>query len=111
MAVEPCREHSLAGPRLALDEHGTFGTQRGACLPLDSADLVASAEERVELTEALFYAAMDRRVAGDAKGSDDVLRQVLSAGGLELMEFAIAREMLAGDKSRVPGPLPEVTLP
>jgi tetratricopeptide (TPR) repeat protein len=73
--------------------------------------LAAAAQSPAQKTEALFYSAMDRRVAGDAKGADSVLRQVLSANGLELMEFAIAREMLAGDKGRVPGPLPEVTLP
>jgi tetratricopeptide (TPR) repeat protein len=89
-----------------LGKLSAFGAGR-----IKAEQLTAAAQTPAQKTEALFYSAMDRRVSGDAKGSDDVLRQVLTAGGLELMEFAIAREMLAGDKSRVPGPLPEVQLP
>ena len=33
-------------------------------------ELLAAAQTPAQKTEALFYAAMDRRVAGDAKGAD-----------------------------------------
>ncbi len=75
-------------------------------------DLVTSAKTPAQKTEALFYAAADRRAAGDAKGGDDGLRQVLGASGIDLMEVAIAREILSGRAAQLGGPLPpEVALP
>ena len=74
-------------------------------------DLVAAAKTPAQKTEALFYAAIERRAAGDVKGGDDALRQAVAAGGLELMEVAIARDILSGAKARLSGPVPEVGLP
>jgi tetratricopeptide (TPR) repeat protein len=75
-------------------------------------ELAQSAHTPAQKTEALFYAAMDRRASGDAKGSDDALREVMRAGGIDLMEVAIAREILNGPKADVGGPLPAgVALP
>jgi tetratricopeptide (TPR) repeat protein len=74
--------------------------------------LIASAKTPTQKTEALFYAAMDRRAAGDAKGLDSALKEVLSGGGVDLMEVGIAREILTGPRAQIGGPLPvDVALP
>jgi tetratricopeptide (TPR) repeat protein len=69
-------------------------------------ELARAAQTPAQKTEALFYAAMDRRASGDAKGADDALREVMRAGGIDLMEVAIAREILSGPRGAVGGPLP-----
>jgi tetratricopeptide (TPR) repeat protein len=74
-------------------------------------ELVAAAQTPTQKTEALFYTAMDRRIAGDAKGSDDALKQVINSPGLDLMEVALARELLSGARAQIGGPVPEVGLP
>jgi tetratricopeptide (TPR) repeat protein len=74
--------------------------------------LVASAKTPTQKTEALFYAAMDRRAAGDAKGLDSALQEVVAGGGVDLMEVGIAREILTGPSAQIGGPLPSgVALP
>ena len=78
---------------------------------LKAQDLVAAAQTPTQKTESLFYSAMDRRIAGDAKGSDDALKQVVTSPGLDLMEVAIARELLSGTRAQIGGPVPEVGLP
>jgi len=78
---------------------------------LKAQDLVAAAQTPTQKTEALFYAAMDRRLAGDAKGEGDFLKQVVSSSGLDLMEAALARELLSGTRAQIGGPVPEVGLP
>jgi hypothetical protein len=75
-------------------------------------ELVAAAKTPAQKTEAMFYAAMDRRASGDAKGADAKLRQVMAGGGVELMEVAITRDILSGSRAEVGGPLPSgVPLP
>ncbi len=76
-----------------------------------SEDLIAAAQSPAQKAEALFYGAMLLRAQGDAKGGDDGLRQVVAAGGLELMETGIARDILSGPRARLAGPAPEVGLP
>jgi cellulose synthase operon protein C len=78
---------------------------------LTAAQLVAAAQTPTQKTEALFYAAMDRRLAGDAKGEGDFLKQVVGSSGLDLMEVALARELLSGGRAQIGGPVPEVGLP
>jgi hypothetical protein len=78
---------------------------------LKAAELVAAAQTPTQKTEALFYTAMDRRIAGDAKGADDALKQVITSPGLDLMEVALARELLSGPRAQIGGPVPEVGLP
>ncbi|MDB4941619.1 MAG: hypothetical protein JWP97_1153 [Labilithrix sp.] len=78
---------------------------------LKAQDLQSAAQTPSQKTEALFYTAMDRRIAGDAKGADDALKQVVSAPGLDLMESALAREILSGNRAQIGGPVPEVGLP
>jgi tetratricopeptide (TPR) repeat protein len=78
---------------------------------LKATDLVSAAQTPTQRTEALFYAAIDRRVSGDSKGADEGLRQVISSPGLDLIEFSLAREMLDGSRTQVGGPVPEVGLP
>jgi tetratricopeptide (TPR) repeat protein len=74
-------------------------------------DLVAAATTPTQKTEALFYAAMDRKVSGDTKGADEGLKQVVSSPGIELVEFSFARDMLDGARAHIGGPVPEVGLP
>jgi hypothetical protein len=91
----------------ALDDAGWIG--RLACFgagTVKAADLVGSAKSPSEKTEALFYVAMDRRVSGDAAGSTSGLRQVLDASGIDLMEVAIARDILDGPRAKLAGPVP-----
>jgi tetratricopeptide (TPR) repeat protein len=79
---------------------------------IKSDTLIASAKTPTQKTEAIFYAAMDRRAAGDAKGLDSALKEVLSGGGIDLMEVGIAREILTGPRAQIGGPLPaDVALP
>ena len=75
-------------------------------------DLIARASTPIQKYEALFYDAMDHRAAGDTKGGDDLLRQVVAGTGLELSEVSLARDMLDPSKSQVGGPLPvDVLIP
>jgi len=78
---------------------------------LNAQQLSAAAQTPTQKTEALFYSAMDRRINGDAKGADDGLKQVVSSPGLDLLEYALAREILNGQRAQVGGPVPEVGLP
>jgi tetratricopeptide (TPR) repeat protein len=74
-------------------------------------DLLTQAQTPTQKTESLFYSAMDRKIAGDTRGADDALKQVVAAPGLDLMESGLAREILAGTKAQIGGPVPEVGLP
>ncbi len=75
-------------------------------------DLIARAATPIQKYEALFYDAMDHRAAGDTKGGDDLLRQVVAGTGLQLSEVTLARDMLDPGKSQVGGPLPpDVSIP
>jgi tetratricopeptide (TPR) repeat protein len=78
---------------------------------LKAQELVAAAQTPTQKTEALFYTAMDRRLSGDQKGADDALKQVVGSPGLDLMEVALARELLSGSRAQIGGPVPEVGLP
>jgi tetratricopeptide (TPR) repeat protein len=75
-------------------------------------DLMARATSPIQKYEALFYDAMDHRAAGDTKGGDDLLRQVVAGTGLQLSEVMLARDMLDPSKSQLGGPLPpDVSIP
>ena len=75
-------------------------------------DLIASAKTPIQKYEALFYAAMDHRAAGDTKGGDDLLRQVVAGTGVELSEMNLARDLLDPGRSQLAGPLPpDVAVP
>ncbi|MGO9714021.1 MAG: tetratricopeptide repeat protein [Polyangiaceae bacterium] len=91
----------------ALDDAGWIGRLASFGAGQTKADaLIASAKSPAEKTEALFYAAMDRRASGDAQGANTGLQQVLDAGGIDLMEVAIARDLLDGPRATVGGPVP-----
>ncbi|MBX3233091.1 MAG: hypothetical protein KIT84_13050 [Labilithrix sp.] len=108
-ADDPTAEKILLGasddPRW-IGKIAAFGAGK-----IKAADLVAAAQTPTQKTEALFYAAMERKVSGDAKGADDGLKQVVSSPGLDLVEFSFARDMLDGARAHVGGPVPEVGLP
>jgi tetratricopeptide (TPR) repeat protein len=75
-------------------------------------ELIARAATPIQKYEALFYDAMDHRAAGDTKGGDDLLRQVVAGTGLQLSEVTLARDMLDPSKSQLGGPLPpDVSIP
>jgi tetratricopeptide (TPR) repeat protein len=78
---------------------------------IKASELIGAAETPTQKTEALFYGAIDRKLAGDAKGADEGLKQVIGSNGLDLVEFSLARELLGGPKTQVGGPVPEVGLP
>lgn len=73
---------------------------------LSAADFVKQAATPSQKTEAQFYVAMDRRARGDS-GALEELRRVSDAGSIELMEVAIAKDLVTSSL-RVPGPVPEV---
>lgn len=108
-AKDPTAERILLGaaddPRW-IGRVAAFGAGK-----IKAADLVAAAQTPTQKTEALFYAAMDRKISGDAKGADEGLKQVISSPGLDLVEFSLARELLGGARAQVGGPVPEVGLP
>lgn len=78
---------------------------------IKAADLVVAAQTPTQKTEALFYAAMVRKISGDTKGADEGLKQVIRSPGLDLVEFSLARELLGGKRVEVGGPVPDVGLP
>jgi hypothetical protein len=81
-------------------------------LGLTSADeLRGFAKNPAQKTEAAFYGAMTKRAAGDSAGANEALKQVMSGGGLELIEVALARDMLDDNRAVAFGPLPDVSLP
>jgi tetratricopeptide (TPR) repeat protein len=91
----------------ALDDAGWIGqlARFGAGLA-KAQDLVNAAKTPAEKTEALFYTAMDRRVAGDTNAANVQLRSVVDSNGIDLMEVAIARDILDGPRATVSGPIP-----
>jgi tetratricopeptide (TPR) repeat protein len=78
---------------------------------LSAEALIATAQTPTQKTEALFYAAIERKITGDAPGADAMLKQVVGSPGLDLMEVTLAREILGGPRARLSGPVPEVGLP
>jgi hypothetical protein len=78
---------------------------------LKAEQLLAAAQTPTQKTEALFYVALDKKVTGDAKGGDELLRQVIASPGIDLMEYSLARDILAGPKASLGGPVPEVAVP
>ena len=76
------REHRRTRPRRCRDDPRWIGRVAAfGAGKLKAPELVAAAQTPTQKTEALFYAAMDRRIAGDAKGADDGLKQVISSPG------------------------------
>jgi cellulose synthase operon protein C len=61
---------------------------------LPDGDLLAAARDPAQRTEALFYTAMNRRVAGDAS-ADAELEKVAASEAVNLVEIGIARDLLA----------------
>ncbi|HTQ07226.1 MAG TPA: hypothetical protein VMI54_25390 [Polyangiaceae bacterium] len=61
---------------------------------LADADLLAAARDPAQRTEALFYTAMSRRIAGDAGAQAD-LEKVAASEAVNLVEIGIARDLLA----------------
>jgi alkanesulfonate monooxygenase SsuD/methylene tetrahydromethanopterin reductase-like flavin-dependent oxidoreductase (luciferase family) len=78
---------------------------------IKESDLVGSAKTAAQKTEAYFYTALDHRAAGDVAGSQALLAKTVASGGVDLMEVGLARELLAGPRGYVTGPVPDVGLP
>lgn len=110
VSADPVAERAMTGikddgrwtSRLAA-----FGTGK-----IGVSELTQSARTPAQRTEALFYGAMEQRILGDQKGAEATLQRVVqSSGGIELMEVTIARELLAGARAALGGPVPDVGLP
>jgi tetratricopeptide (TPR) repeat protein len=69
-------------------------------------ELRAAARTPAQQTEALFYSAMTQRSQGDAR-ANETLKAVIAGGGLELVEVSLARDLLAGPRAVVGGPVPD----
>jgi hypothetical protein len=78
---------------------------------IKSDDLVGSAKTPAQKTEAYFYAALDHRAAGDSAGAQTLFGKTVASGGVDLMEVGLARDILAGPRAYVSGPVPDVGLP
>jgi tetratricopeptide (TPR) repeat protein len=65
---------------------------------ISDADLLAAARDPSERTEAAFYVAMTEIFAGKAEAAAR-LRDVAQSPAIDLMEVAIARDLVAGPKS------------
>ncbi len=78
---------------------------------VSAAELLQAAKTPAQRTEAHFYGAMDRRLAGDSRAAEEGLRRTIAEGGLDLMEVGIAHELLSRDKGVLGGPTPSVGLP
>jgi len=108
-------------PEKASEKSSDKGADKGAWVTtlarfgagkLKGDELIARAATPIQKYEALFYDAMDHRAAGDTKGGDDLLRQVVAGTGLQLSEVTLARDMLDPGKSKLGGPLPpDVSIP
>ncbi len=62
---------------------------------LDDKGLLAAAKNRVQQTEARFYAAMRHQVAGDSAAAKPGLERVAKSQAIDLVEVAIARDVVS----------------
>jgi tetratricopeptide (TPR) repeat protein len=72
---------------------------------LKDADLVAAARTVGQKTEASFYTALGRKVAGDG-AADKALAEVAKSPAIDLIEVQLARDLLAGPSRFSNGPTP-----
>lgn len=72
---------------------------------LKDQDLVAAARTATQKTEAAFYTAVARRIAGDQSASDAALREVAKAPTIDLVEVRLAHDLLDAPKPP-PGGVP-----
>lgn len=70
--------------------------------------LAAAARTPGQRIEALFYRSLSQRAAGKGSDADAGLREVAKSPTLDLIETQVARDLLAGNDRRLPGPLPSV---
>lgn len=73
---------------------------------LKDQELIDAARTPHQKTEALFYAAMARRIAGAIRESDASLRDIAKSPNIDLVEVRIAKELLDPPKP-FPGGLPK----
>lgn len=97
---------SIADDGLWTGKLAAFGAGK-----IKAADLIAAAKTPAQKTEAFFYAALDRRSVGDSVGAQSLLKQALGAGGIDLVEISLARDLLDGPKAQLAGTVPDVGLP
>jgi cellulose synthase operon protein C len=91
----------------AKDDARWVGTMASFGLGLLSVEqMLGKAMSPAQRTEAYFYAAMERRVR-QVPGDQELLSQSVSAGGLELVEYGLAKEFLAPRDQVSLGALPE----
>lgn len=66
---------------------------------ISDAELLAAARDHSERTEASFYVAMREQTAGKVAEASARLKDVASSPAIDLMEVAIARDLVAGAKN------------
>lgn len=76
-----------------------------------AAELSAAARTPAQSAEALFYRALERRAAGDTRAAEDGFRAVIGLPAIDLLETTISKDLLAGPRATIGGPVPEVGLP
>jgi lipoprotein NlpI len=72
---------------------------------LKDADLVAAARSTGQKTEAAFYTALARKIAGE-NAADSALAEVAKSSAIDLVEVQLARELLSGPARFANGPVP-----
>jgi tetratricopeptide (TPR) repeat protein len=74
-------------------------------------DLVAAARTTGQKTEAAFYTALAKRIAGE-NAANSALAEVAKSSAIELVEVQLARELLSGPSRFANGPVPAgLTIP
>jgi tetratricopeptide (TPR) repeat protein len=78
---------------------------------IKDADLLAAARTTSQKTEAAFYTALAKRIAGE-NTADSALAEVAKSSAIDLVEVQLARELLSGPSRFANGPVPTgVTIP
>ncbi len=78
---------------------------------LKDADLVAAARTTGQKTEAAFYSALAKKIAGE-NTADSALAEVAKSSAIDLVEVQLARELLSGPSRFANGPVPAgLTIP
>jgi hypothetical protein len=72
---------------------------------MKDADLLTAARTMGQKTEASFYTALSRKVAGDG-AADKALAEVAKSPAIDLIEVQLARDLLAGPSRFSNGPTP-----
>jgi tetratricopeptide (TPR) repeat protein len=78
---------------------------------IKDSELVAAARTTGQKTEAAFYTALAKRIAGE-NSADSALAEIAKSAAIDLVEVQLARELLSGPSRFANGPVPAgMTIP